>query len=102
MTTGLESQPSFAVGAVNEGVVGQEMVASAPAAVIVGAVVSTTVITWLTAPELLPEASTAFHCFVRTYEPGHAPGTVTSLSSTTWAPASQASLAVGAVKAGTV
>jgi hypothetical protein len=54
-------QVSDAVGGVNTGVAGHEMVAFAPGEPIVGGVVSTTVMVWLTLPLVLPQASTALH-----------------------------------------
>jgi hypothetical protein len=57
-------QLSEAVGGVNTGCEGQKMVALAPALPIVGAVVSTTLIVWLTVPLLLPQASSACQVLV--------------------------------------
>ena len=57
-------QRSDAVGAVNEGVAVHSIVELAPAAPIVGGVVSTTVITWLTVALWLPQASTASQLLV--------------------------------------
>jgi hypothetical protein len=53
-------QASEAVGGVNTGVPLHAIVVSAPAEPIVGAVVSRTVIAWVTVPLVLPQASTAF------------------------------------------
>src|SRR5882672_3394647 len=55
---------SDAVGAVNDGEVGHSKMLLAPAAPIVGAVVSTTVMVWLTVPLVLPQASTACQVLV--------------------------------------
>jgi hypothetical protein len=57
-------QSSLAVGAVNDGVAVQSMVAFVPAAPIVGACVSVAVITWVTVAEWLPQASVASHVWV--------------------------------------
>ena len=57
---------SLAVGAVKLGVAGHSMVALLPAAPIVGAVVSTLVLLWVTVPLVLPQASTAFQLRVVT------------------------------------
>jgi hypothetical protein len=89
-----------AVAAANAGVAGQSMVVGAGRAAITGAVTSWTVMAWLTVPLSLPQASLAFQVFVRTYDPGQEPATVTSLTSDTTGAASQASVAVGAVKTG--
>jgi hypothetical protein len=51
---------SLAVGAVKLGVAGHSMVALLPCPPIVGAVVSRTVMAWVTVPLVLPHASTAF------------------------------------------
>src|SRR5450759_3821555 len=48
----------------------------------VGAVMSWTVMLWLTVPDGLPQASTAFQVLVCTEVPAQAPGAVTSLTST--------------------
>src|SRR4029079_3614711 len=55
---------SLAVGAVNDGGAVHSIVAFAPAAPIVGGVVSVTVIVCDTVDEVLPHASTAFHVLV--------------------------------------
>src|SRR6185503_961710 len=55
---------SLAVGAVNDGEAVHSIVALAPAAPIVGGVVSVTVIVCDTVDEVLPHASTAFHVLV--------------------------------------
>ena len=52
-------QVSDAVGAVNTGVAGHWMVSLAPAWPIDGAVVSITIMVWLTFPDEFPQASTA-------------------------------------------
>ena len=57
-------QASVAVGAVKDGVAVHSIVASAPAAPIVGGVVSITVMTWLTVALWLPHASTASQVLV--------------------------------------
>jgi hypothetical protein len=57
-------QLSEAVGGVKLGEFGHSMVASLPAAPIVGAVVSTTLMVWLTVPLVLPQASTACQVLV--------------------------------------
>ena len=96
---GFGSQRSLAVGAVNTGVPGQSMVASAPAALMSGGVISCTVMVWLTVFDSLPQASVAFHVLVLLYVPGQA-GTVTSDISVMTGLGSQRSLAVGAVNTG--
>ena len=63
-TDGEASQASEAVGAVNTGEAGHEMVASAPAEEIEGAVLSTTVMVWETVEDSLPLHSTAFQVLV--------------------------------------
>src|SRR5207245_1759839 len=75
------------------------MVSSAPAAPIVGAVVSTTVMVWLRVAEWLPLQSVASHVRVSVKVPGQVPGVVTSLTRFTVAPP-QVSEAVGGVKLG--
>src|SRR5262245_36539415 len=65
-----------------------------------GAVVSCTVIGWLTCPESFPLQSTAFHVIVLVEVPGHPPSSVTSDTTTTSA-APHVSDADGGVKAGT-
>jgi hypothetical protein len=55
---------SLAVGAVKPGAAGHSTVPSAPALPIVGAVVSRTVIVWLTVL-VLPQTSTALQLLVR-------------------------------------
>src|ERR1043165_9069111 len=67
----------------------------APAAPIVGAVTSLTVIVWLTVPLVLPHSSDAFHVLVNVIT--QLDPLVTSLTMFTVAPL-QLSLAVGAVK----
>ena len=74
---------SLAVGAVNAGiVVPHSKVASLPALPIVGPLVSTLVLLWVTVPLVLLQASTACQVLVRVYEPPH-PAVELSLSSTT-------------------
>ena len=90
-------QASVAVGAVKLGVTVHSIVALAPAEPMVGGVVSTTVITWLTVALWLPQASTAFQLLVIVVV--HPFTDVTSPKSFTVA-ALQASVAVGAVKLG--
>jgi hypothetical protein len=92
-------QVSLAVGGVNDGVAGHWMVAFAPAAPIVGGVVSTTVIVWLLWTEWLPEQSVASQVFVSVKVPGHVPAVLVSLTTLTVAPP-QVSLAVGGVNTG--
>jgi hypothetical protein len=60
------SHVSEAVGAVKTGVAGHSIVALTPAAPIVGAVVSTLVMLWLTVPLMLPQLSTALQLRVVT------------------------------------
>jgi len=60
ITTEDVPQASEAVGGMNTGVALHAIVLSAPAEPIVGAVVSRTVIVWVTVPLVLPQASTAF------------------------------------------
>src|SRR5262245_39244162 len=71
-----------------------------PAQVMVGAVASRTVIVWLTVPDMLPQASTAFQVFVRVYVPPQ-PGVGWSPTSTTIGAGRQLSVAVGGVNIGT-
>src|SRR5205823_3651283 len=94
-------QVSEAVGGVKLGVFGHWMVALAPAEPIVGAVVSTTVMVWLTLPLELPLQSVASQVRVSVKVPGQVPGVVTSLTRFTVAPP-QVSEAVGGVKLGVV
>jgi hypothetical protein len=68
--------------------------------VIVGGVVSTTVMVWLTVADVLPEQSVALHVFVLVKVPGQLPGVVTSETTETTGFGSQASVAVGGVKTG--
>src|SRR5438105_12740115 len=58
------AQASDAVGAVNEGVAVHSIVAFAPAVPMVGGVVSTIVIVWLTVALWLPQMSTASQLLV--------------------------------------
>src|SRR5439155_13213826 len=90
-------QSSLAVGGVNDGVAVQSIVAGAPGEPIVGGVVSTTVITWLTVALWLPQASTASQLLVTVFTQPVPP--VTSVSWFTVAPL-QSSLAVGGVNDG--
>src|SRR5438552_6409882 len=90
-------QASVAVGAVNEGVAVHSIVALAPAAPIVGGVVSTTVIICDTVAEWLPQASTASQVLVIVVV--HPLTEVASPKLLTVA-VPQASEAVGAVKLG--
>jgi hypothetical protein len=64
-----------------------------------GAVVSTTVIAWLTGADSLPHASVATQVRVTLYEPGQAPAVVESVCEIEGLP-SQLSDAVGVVKDG--
>src|SRR5207253_5365810 len=73
-------QVSEAVGGVKLGVAGHSMVALAPAAPIVGAVVSTTVMVWCTWALWLPLQSVASQVRVSVEVPGQVPGVVTSLT----------------------
>src|SRR5205823_13911567 len=90
-------QASVAVGAVKLGVEVHSIVALAPAEPIVGGVVSTTVITWLTVALWLPQASTASQLLVIVVVQPFTD--VTSPKLFTVAPL-QAAVAVGAVKLG--
>src|SRR6478736_4066323 len=92
-------QVSDAVGGVKLGVAGHSMVVLAPAAPIVGGVVSTTVIVWVRVAEWLPHASVASQVLVREKLLAHVPAAVVSLSRFTVAPP-QVSDAVGGVKLG--
>jgi len=89
---------SLAVGAVNDGVAVHSTVAFAPAAPIVGAVVSACVIVWLLVADELPQASTASHVLVIVFAQAVPP--VTSLPDCTTVILLQASEAVGAVNDG--
>ena len=73
-------QSSLAVGAVNDGVAGQKIVALGPGCPIVGGVLSLTVMVCETVVLVLPQPSVALHVFVSVYEPTHVPAAVTSLS----------------------
>jgi hypothetical protein len=55
---------SLAVGAVKVGAAGHSTLPLAPCPPIVGAVVSTTAMVWLTVPLVLPQASTACQILV--------------------------------------
>ena len=72
---------SVAVGAVNEGVSGHSIVVFAPALPIVGAVISLTVMLWLTVLLELPQPSTAIHVLVVVF--AHEVPPVTSLPTCT-------------------
>src|SRR5205823_9314288 len=89
-------QVSAVVDGVPIGVAGQLMVALPPAGLIIGGVVSTTVMVWLTWLEWLPQASVASQVLVRVYVPVQAPGVVTSLTRLT-VPVLQVSVAGGGV-----
>src|SRR5204863_362492 len=69
--------------------------------VMLGLVTSCTVMLWLTVPDSLPQASTAFQVLVRVKVPVQFPGVLTSLTSTTAGAGAQLSVAVGGVKTGT-
>src|SRR5438477_7409857 len=90
-------QSSLAVGAVKDGVAVQFIVAGAPAAPIVGGVVSIKVIVWLTVAVSFPTLFRASQVLVTVFAQPVPP--VTSVSWFTVAPL-QSSLAVGAVKDG--
>src|ERR1043166_7804003 len=68
--------------------------------VILGLATCCTTIVWLTRPDSLPQASTAFQVLVRVNVPVQLPGVVTSLTSTTVGAGAQLSVAVGGVKTG--
>src|SRR5688572_12323342 len=89
------SQLSLTVGAVNTGVAGHWMVASAPSPVKTGGVVSSIVIVWETGVAALPAQSIAVQVLVTVPSP-HASRVVTSEKLITTA-GSQLSLTVGAV-----
>src|SRR5437764_5324192 len=72
-------QVSEAVGGVKLGVGGHWIVVLVPAAPIVGAVVSTTVMVWLTLTVWLPLQSVASQVRVSVKVPGQVSGVVTSL-----------------------
>src|SRR5688572_23462137 len=90
------SQLSLTVGAVNTGVAGHWMVASAPSPVKTGGVVSSIVMVWETGVAALPAQSIAVQVLVTVPTP-HASRVVTSEKLITTA-GSQLSLTVGAVK----
>ena len=100
MITGEGSQLSAAVGALNDGTAGHSIVASAPWPDNTGAVLSSTVIVWLTGADTLPQASLAIHVLVIRYDPVHEPGNVVSVKVITGA-GSQLSVADGALNDGT-
>jgi len=87
------------VGAVNDGVAGQNIVASAPGVPITGAALLTTVIVCATVELWLPQASTALQVIVSVYAPPQVDVVVISLTTST-DELLQASLAVGAVNDG--
>jgi hypothetical protein len=89
---------SDAVGAVNDGVAVHSIVALAPAAPMVGACVSTTVIVCDTVELVLPHASNAFHVLVIVLI--HAVPAVTSAPTCCTVAVLHTSLAVGAVNDG--
>jgi hypothetical protein len=89
---------SLAVGAVNTGVAVHSIVALTPAVPIVGGVVSTCVIVWLTVLLELPHPSTAIH--VRVVVFAHVLPPVTSDPICCTVTVLHASLAVGAVNVG--
>src|SRR5215475_258320 len=74
---------SEAVGIVNDGTWGQEIVSLIPWPPIVGGVLSMTVIVSATPPLMFPQVSTALHVLVSTKVPAQDPWTVTSLTSCT-------------------
>src|SRR5438876_5642158 len=82
----ISPQVSEAVGGVKLGVAGHSMVALAPAAPIVGAVVSFTEMVWCTWALWLPLQSVASQVRVSVEVPGQVPGVVTSLTRFTVAP----------------
>jgi hypothetical protein len=95
-------QVSDAVGAVNVGVVVEHwMVALAPCPPIVGAVLSSTVMVWLTLPLALPQASTALQVMVLEKLLAQDPAAVLSLTCCTVA-VLQVSDAVGGVNVAVV
>jgi hypothetical protein len=94
---------SLAVGAVKVGLAGHSMVALAPAAPIVGAVMSRTVMVCVTVPLVLPQALVARQALVSVYVPEQVPLTVVSLPTcATVGLPPHASEAVGVVNTGTV
>ncbi len=99
VTRGLASQRSLTVGVPNTGVAGHSIGDVTAAHVMLGAVVSTTVIVWLTGVDSFPLQSRPVHVRVIEYVPAHDPGAVESRYVTVGL-ASQASLAVGAVNTG--
>src|SRR6185436_8601530 len=89
------------VGGCNEGLAGHSIVPLAPWPVIVGAVVSTTVMVWLTEFDRMWQLSFAVarHVLVTVYLPAQLPGVVTSLNVSV---AAQLFVTVGGVKVGVV
>src|SRR5438874_7192339 len=69
------------VGSVNTGMAGHSTVPLSPWPPIIGGVLSSTMMVWLTVPLVLLHASTACQVLVRVYEPPH-PAVELSLSST--------------------
>src|SRR5437016_2090691 len=69
------------VGSVNTGIAGHSTVPLSPCPPIIGGVLSSTMMVWLTVPLVLLHASTACQVLVRVYEPPH-PAVELSLSST--------------------
>jgi hypothetical protein len=90
-------QASVAVGVPKEGVSGHSIVAATGTEVNTGAVLSSTVITWL-AVAVLPQASVAINVLVTEYSLAHVPGVVASVLVIVTGP--QASVAVGVPKEG--
>src|SRR4051812_8537902 len=70
---------SLAVGGVNDGVAGQSIVAFAPAAVIVGGVISVTVIVCTWSAAAFPQLSTRCHVRAITLLPWQGPLVTTSV-----------------------
>src|SRR5258706_9383803 len=91
-------QESLAVGAVKLGLAGHSSLASAPAALIEGGVVSLTSIVWLTFAEELPQASTDLKSIRLEYLPPQLSDAI-SLLTKTFALLHE-SVAVGAEKLG--
>src|SRR5205807_10046928 len=79
-------QVSEAVGAVKVGLAGHSTVPSAPCPPIVGGVLSTTLMVWLTVPLVLPQSSVAFQLLVDVYVFPHVPAVVVAPRSCTVAP----------------
>src|SRR6185369_2361802 len=94
----LGSQASVAVGGVNTGVAGQLIGVVCATHVIVGGVISCTIMVPLQVA-VLPQSSVAVHVLATLYVLGHEPGVVTS-EKVMVTLGSQASVAVGGVKTG--